>query len=196
VTALLRMVYNVSGGDGDVTDFIGNHECADVTQSLFDDQSQTKATSSKSSLLKALPTDTQIYPALMIITSVILDAMSDTEDYLLLVYTKRNQNLHFCCDRYYPNSLKSAERNRRVKLTEGKVYDVSDQFRAPDPKTFFNVSENKVALLEYLCEKMIMDVEINQQLGVPKLFLAGGFQDATRSILLTKGSSSPVPDLQ
>ncbi|KAG1670310.1 Terminal uridylyltransferase 7 [Nymphon striatum] len=49
--------------------------------------------------------------------------------------------------RYYANSLKSAERASRGE-TGGKVYEVIDQFRAPDPKAFFDVSENKAALLD------------------------------------------------
>ncbi|KAG1656448.1 hypothetical protein GQR58_023929 [Nymphon striatum] len=98
-----------------------------------------------------------------------------------------------CC-RYYANSLKSAERASRGE-TGGKVYEVSDQFQAPDPKAFFGVSENKAALLEYLCDNWVIGESVNPHQSI-KLFLSGGFRDIHKSVLLTNGNESPVTELQ
>ena len=58
-------------------------------------------------------------------------------------------------------------------------------------------SENKSSLLSYLCEKWDNDEEAGPQLEKDlKLFLAGGFRDATKSVLLTNGSISLVPELE
>lgn len=65
------------------------------------------------------------------------------------------KSIHFCCDRYKVKSLKSAERQR----SEGKGYEVDDQYGAPDLKSFFSVSHNKAALLQYICEKWKADEE-------------------------------------
>ncbi|KAG1668553.1 Protein smg8 [Nymphon striatum] len=96
--------------------------------------------------------------------------------------------------RYYVNSLKSAERASRGE-TGGKVYEVSDQFRAPDPKAFFDVSENKAALLEYLCDNWVIGESVNPHQSI-KLFLSGGFRDIHKSVMLTNGNESPVTELQ
>lgn len=58
VTALLRLVKSIvnegQDGDVDVTDFIGNYECADFSPFLFDYGGQMRSTKSKSCLAKAL----------------------------------------------------------------------------------------------------------------------------------------------
>ena len=221
VTALLRIVQiRVSGGDVDVRDFIGNHECAENPPSLFDDQGNMRSTGNKSSLVKALETDTNVQPLEQIpespstkmSTSVIVDAMfsirkwSFEKDTPFLNIANRyrrllathlpsdTRSIHFCCDRYDANSLKSAERQRRG--SEGKVFAVSDHYGAPDPKSFFSVSQNKAALLQYLCQKWVADEEKSTKLGVLKLYLAGGFQDVKETVMLTNGCASSVPELQ
>lgn len=45
------------------------------------------------------------------------------------------QIIHFCCDRYSGPSLKSAEQVKRYTRSKpAKMYEVSEQFTAPDPK--------------------------------------------------------------
>ncbi len=65
VTALLRITQiTASGGDVDITDFIGQHECADFSPSLFDDyNSKMRSTESKSSLVKAPEAETEVKPS-------------------------------------------------------------------------------------------------------------------------------------
>ena len=76
------------------------------------------------------------------------------------------------------------------------MYDVNDQCRTPDPKQFFSESENKASLLDYVCEKWVNDEIVNPELvGDTKLFIGGGFKDATRSVMLSNGSVSSVPEL-
>ena len=75
------------------------------------------------------------------------------------------------------------------------MYQVSDQFRAPDPKTFFEVSENKASLLTYLCEKWETDEGVKPHRSL-KLFLSGGFHDVSKSVVLSEGCISPVTELQ
>ena len=67
-TALLRIVQtNVSGiYDVDVTDFIGNHACANYPPSLFDDEGHMRATARKSTLVKALEAEIQDLPHLLL----------------------------------------------------------------------------------------------------------------------------------
>ncbi|KAG1656369.1 hypothetical protein GQR58_023997 [Nymphon striatum] len=120
--------------------------------------------------------------------------ISNYKRFLLTSLPNDTKSIHFCCDRYYANSLKSAERASRGE-TGGKVYEVSDQFRAPDPKAFFDVSENKAALLEYLCDNWVIGESVNPHQSI-KLFLSGGFRDIHKSVLLTNGNESPVTELQ
>ncbi|KAG1657357.1 Phosphatidylinositol 4-kinase type 2-alpha [Nymphon striatum] len=120
--------------------------------------------------------------------------ISNYKRFLLTSLPNDTKSIHFCCDRYYANSLKSAERASRGE-TGGKVYEVSDQFRAPDPKAFFDVSENKAALLEYLCDNWVIGESVNPHQSI-KLFLSGGFRDIHKNVLLTNGNESPVTDLQ
>ncbi|KAG1686778.1 hypothetical protein GQR58_008588 [Nymphon striatum] len=120
--------------------------------------------------------------------------ISNYKRFLLTSLPNDTKNIHFCCDRYYANSLKTAERASRGE-TGGKVYEVSDQIRAPDPKAFFDVSENKAALLEYLCDNWVIGESVNPHQSI-KLFLSGGFRDIHKSVLLTNGNESPVTELQ
>ena len=49
------------------------------------------------------------------------------------------------------------------------IYEVDDQFRAPDPTDFFAVPANKAKLLNYLCDKWSLDEIKNLRLGSKKL---------------------------
>ena len=114
------------------------------------DQGQMRSTNTKSCLVATLKTETEVqsvediskptYSTMR--TSVVIDAMSvirkwsfvkdtpfpDIADkyrrLLLSNLPKHTGSVHFCCDRYYANSLKSAERTRRAE-SSGKLYEVS-----------------------------------------------------------------------
>ena len=210
-----------SGVDVDITNFIGKHECADSPPSLFDENGQMRATGSKATLVKALKEETgvsdvsELLPGLSM--ALIIDGMNCLrrwpfkkdvpfpevakryQQQLLLDVPSDTNTIHFCADRYVSNSLKTAERDHRASTlgTEiKKIYDVNDNYRTPEPKSFFKVSENKAALLNYLCENWVANEQNNPQLGAKKLYLAGGFNDAKKSVLLSNGCITAVPDLE
>ena len=159
VTALLRITQiAASGGNVDIIDFIGKHECANVPPSIFDDKGDMRSTKGKSALVKALLDETGVQtsddlPTSVLRTSIVVDAMFNVRKWsfekdvpfpvisnryresLVSNLPRNTSSVHFCCDRYNVNSLKSAERKRRA--TGGKVSEVNDQLRTPDPKAFF-----------------------------------------------------------
>jgi len=58
--------------------------------------------------------------------------------------------IHFCCDRYGERRLKSAEQQHRYgQPRRAKVFEVSEQYKTPDPREFFSVSANKAAFLNF-----------------------------------------------
>lgn len=61
--------------------------------------------------------------------------------------------IHLCCDRYDGEYLKSVQHNQRYKSHSNKIYEIKDDFPAPDPLELFPVGANKAALLDYLCDK-------------------------------------------
>ena len=62
VSALLRMTQIItSGGNVDVTQLIGNHECSSSPPSLFDDDGKMRYTGSRATLIKAILEQTKIH---------------------------------------------------------------------------------------------------------------------------------------
>ena len=51
---------NASGGDVDVVNFIGKHECSKVPPSLFNEDGTMRAAGTKSSLVKILKEETEV----------------------------------------------------------------------------------------------------------------------------------------
>ncbi|KAJ4931779.1 hypothetical protein JOQ06_010219 [Pogonophryne albipinna] len=93
-------------------------------------------------------------------------------------------------------SLKSAEQEQRYARSKpAKVYEVSEQYTALDPKEFFAVSANKANLLSFLCEKWCADEQLEPGLGPTHLYLGGGFKEETKSVVLTAWSVMYVPAL-
>ena len=101
-------------------------------------------------------------------------------------------SLHVCCDRYTTSSLKEAERKRRLgDKQKGKLYEVKDAFKAPDPTEFFSLSENKANLLRYLCNRWS-----NEPMdGNIKLILAGGFDNIEHTMSVSDVGVELVDDL-
>ena len=221
VTALLRMTQIIaSGGKVDVVQYVGNHECSNTPQSLFDDDGAMRSTGNKANLVKAIKEETKVCSLEAISnierkTAVVVDAMymirrlSFQKDQQFGEIAVRYRNclltdvphgtsiVHFCCDRYRTPSMKAGERHHRSgKSRAEKVYEVNDHFKAPDPTEFFAVAKNKARLLRYLCEKWSTDEIQNPALGSTRLYLGGGFEEETKSVLLTKGSVTRVPSLE
>lgn len=218
IVALMRMTQvAATGGEVNVVEWIGQHECADFPPSLFDEHGHMRAPGTKATLVKALKMETGVsavseLPGDRMKTAVIIDAMYDirrwsfeknvpfpdvAKRFTRLILDDVPQNttaIHLCCDRYNDQSLKSGERSRR-EPESGKVYEVSDAYRTPDPKEFFKMSENKAALLDYLCQKLTDDELTNPEHGCTKLYLAGGFQDVEKSVLLTDGCVTDIGEL-
>jgi len=61
VAALLHITQiSASGGDVDVVNFIGKHECSKVPPSLFNDDGTMRAAGTKSSLMTILKEETEV----------------------------------------------------------------------------------------------------------------------------------------
>ncbi len=220
VTALLRMTQIIaSGGELNIVDFIGNHECSDFPPSLFQEDGSMR-TGTKASLVKILKEETKVNSIPNLLqdgkkTAVVVDAMcairhwsfqkgelfgTIAEQYKSLLLNDvpaGTQIIHFCCDRYSGPSLKSAEQEKRYARSKpAKVYEVSEQFTAPDPKEFFAVSANKANLLSFLCDRWCENEQLEPVLGPTHLYLGGGFKEETKSVVLTEGSVMHVPALE
>ena len=84
----------------------------------------------------------------------------------MLTYTRYRKNLiqdvhagtiiiHFCCDRYNPKSPKSsAQQHRYAGSRSARLFEVNEQYRAPDPHEFFSLAANKAELLNFLLGDM------------------------------------------
>ncbi|KAK1900297.1 Mitochondrial import inner membrane translocase subunit TIM21 [Dissostichus eleginoides] len=210
VTAFLRMTQIIaSGGELNIVDFIGNHECSDLPPSPFKEDGSMR-TGTKASLVKILKEKTKVssipdLPQDCLKTAVLVYAMSAIRHWSFHtgegfgVIAERYRHLllndvppgtdiiHFCCDRHSTTSLKSKP---------AKVYEVSEQYTALDPKEFFAVSANKANLLSFLCEKWCEDEQLEPGLGSTHLYLGGGFKEETKSVVLTAGSVMDVPALE
>ena len=220
ITALLRMTQIIaSGGELDVVDFIGNHECSEYPPSLFQDDGRMR-TGTKSSLVKILKEDTKVtsthaLPPNDRKTAVVIDAMSAIRHWsfhqgerfgtiaerykhlLLNDVPVGTEFVHFCCDRYSGPSLKSAEHEHRYGRSKPvKEYEVSDQYTAPDPQEFFAVARNKANLLNFLCEKWCEKKHLDPDVGPTHLYLGGGFTEEMKSVVITGESVVDVPALE
>lgn len=212
VTALLRMTQVIaSGGTIDIKQYIGNHECSNVPPSLFEEDGTMRSTGSKANLIKTVVEETGISSSTVLPptdrkTAVVVDAMymihrlsfekDETFDTiadryrqsLLNSVPKETSIIHFCCDRYRTPSTKASERQKRAKQSRHlKVYEVTDQYKAPDPTDFFANTANKARLLSYFCNKWCTDeTERTCPSSVP-LYLGGGFEDETKIRTLGRG---------
>ena len=125
VAALLRMTQLVaSGGEVDIVNFIGNHECSKTPPSLFNEDGTMRAAGPKASLVKVLREETGVravpnLPQHNLKTAVVVDAMFAVRRWSFHKYetfgavARRYMNnlltdvptgtdiIHFCCDRYY-----------------------------------------------------------------------------------------------
>lgn len=220
VTALLRMTQIIaSGGELNIVCFIGNHECSEFPPSLFQEDGSMR-TGTKASLLKILKEETKVNSIPNLLqdgkkTAVVVYAMCAIQywsfqkgelfgtiaerykNFLLNDVPAGTQIIRFCCDKYSGTSLKSAEQEKRYARSKpAKVYEVSEQFTAPDPKEFFAVSANKANLLSFLCDKWCENEQLEPVLGLTHLYLGGGFKEETKSVVLTEGSVMHVPALE
>lgn len=221
VAPLLRITQIIaSGGEVDIVNFIGNHECSKVPPSLFNEDGTMRASGTKATLVKTLKEETQVstvssLPNVERKTAVVVDAMyairhwsfqreetfgSISERYihhLLKDVPTGTEIIHFCCDRYSGQGLKAAEQQHRYSRSRpAKVYEVCEQYRAPDPQEFFSVSANKAGLLSFLCETWSKSEQLAQALGSTRLYLGGGFEEETKSVVLTKSSVTNILGLE
>jgi len=137
VVALLRMTQIIaSGGEVDIVDFIGNHECSKIPQSLFNGDGTMRSAGAKANLVKTLKEETKVVSSPCLPkehrkTAVVVDAMYairrwtfQKEEPFGSIATRYRNNLiqdvpagtiiiHFCCDRYNPKSSKSSAQQHR-----------------------------------------------------------------------------------
>ena len=137
VVALLRMTQTIaSGGEIDIVDFIGNHECSKIPQSLFNGDGTMRSAGAKANLVKTLKEETKVVSSPCLPkehrkTAVVVDAMYairrwtfHKEEPFGSIATRYRNNLiqdvpagtiiiHFCCDRYNPKSSKSSAQQQR-----------------------------------------------------------------------------------
>ena len=123
MVALLRMTQIIaSGGEVDIVDFIGNHECSKIPQSLFSGDETMRSAGAKANLFKTLKEDTKVVSSPCLPkehrkTAVVVDAMYPIprwsfhkEEPFGSIGTRFRKNLikdlpagssiiHFCCDR-------------------------------------------------------------------------------------------------
>jgi len=123
MVALLRMTQIIaSGGEVDIVDFIGNHECSKIPQSLFSGDETMRSAGAKANLFKTLKEDTKVVSSPCLPkehrkTAVVVDAMYPIrrwsfhkEEPFGSIGTRYRKNLikdlpagssiiHFCCDR-------------------------------------------------------------------------------------------------
>ena len=76
------------------------------------------------------------------------------------------------------------------------MYEIKEQYIAPDLVEFFAVSKNKSNLLEFLCEEWSANEDLKASLGNVKLYLGGGFREETRSVVITREFVEQVPELE
>ena len=76
------------------------------------------------------------------------------------------------------------------------MFEVSEQYKTPDPQEFLSVSANKAALLNFLCETWSNNEKQNPALGSTWLYLGGGFNEDTKTILITEGSATDIAGLE
>ena len=213
-----------SGQEVDVVDMIGNYECSKYPPAIFAEDGSMRSQGTKSTLVNVLKETSNVQASTaedalvsgrVHKTGVIVDAMfairgwSFHKDELFLSVADRylrnllfdcpkgTDSIHFCCDYYAEDSLKSSERLSRAGAAKGKAVEVDSHFKAPDPSTFFSVSSNKSSLQNYLCETFVKRLTSSQQslLGNRKLYLGGGFDDVEKTVLLKSGKVSEVPQL-
>jgi len=105
--------------------------------------------------------------------------------------------VHFCCDRYDQLGLKSSEQQHRYNRSRpARQFEISDQFKAPDPQEFFSLSANKAGFLNYLCETWCQEEIKGPSIRASQLYLGGGFKEETKSVLVTDGRVTEVADLE
>ena len=91
-------------------------------------------------------------------------------------------------------SLKSVERKTRMKGKQVKLYDVQGNLPTSPFNNFICSTENKLSLLRYLAESWTDDMV---SAGIPvKFFIAGGFDGATRTVMVSEGHTEDVTLLQ
>ena len=101
-------------------------------------------------------------------------------------------SIHFCCDRYQDDSLKSRERKERACGKLLNTFEVRDGFAAPDPGEFFAVSSNKANLQRYICDRW---ADEPMEEGIT-LHLSGGFQNCDNTVKVTHTDVEHVPGLE
>ena len=209
-----------SGGEVNIIDFIGDHECSKMAPSLFKENGEMRVAGTKTCLVKVVKEKTKVqsYPDLTQNegkTAVIVDAMyvirqwsfhkDDTYEAIAERYRRNllksvpegTDIIHFCCDRYSPSSLKTLVQQQRYNRSKpGRQLEVKEQYKTPEPDEFFSVSSNKAQLLDFLCETWCKEEQINLSIGSTKSYIGGGFKDETRSVLITAGTVTNIADLE
>ena len=159
VATLLRMKQIVaSGGEVDIVNFIGNHECSKTPPSLFNEDGTMRAAGTKASLVKVMREETGVravpsLPQQNLKTAVVVDAMyavrrwSFHKDETFGAVARRYRNnlltdvptgtdsIHFCCDRYNTLSLKYLEQQHRyARSRPARQFEISEHYTVPDPQ--------------------------------------------------------------
>ena len=193
----------VGGGEVDLHELVGKHECANMPPALFDSNGSLRH-GNKSSLVKILMDEAGVcsssdIPADEKDTILIVDAMHVIHKWsfhpgetfqdvqrrylrnIMINVPPNTSSIHICCDRYdHSPSLKSLERKRRKKPTMKKLYDIQSHLQTPVFRDFVSADDNKAALMCFLSEKW----SSTSQYSIP-LYLSGGFTDQTVTMVVT-----------
>lgn len=105
-------------------------------------------------------------------------------------------NVHSLYDRYWTPSTKDATRSKPTGNRVQKLCEVGSQYNAPDPRDFFSSYQNKFQLMMYLFYYWSDLENWSSFMGSRSLYIGGGFQEMSKSIVLTGGTVSNVYELE
>ena len=107
------------------------------------------------------------------------------------------ETIHFCCDRYTSLSVKYVEQQHRyARSRPARQFEISEHYTVHDPQQFFSLSPNNAGLLNFLCETLCDEEQLQPTISSTRLYLGGGFKDETKSVLVTAGTVTQVADLE
>ncbi len=73
---------------------------------------------------------------------------------------------------------------------------MQEQIRSPEPLEFFSVSANNAGSQSLLCYTLLVSETEAPSLNRVNLCIGGGFSEETKTVNISHGTSTPVPELE